>query len=394
MAASRQAPEVGSQHTMRWSRIVALLAGSSLLALSCTGGDDGASDAPAQARPPDEAVEPDEEQAGGGDPEPQAATGDGSDAGEGFKACQVTDVAGIEDGSSNERAYEGLRRAEEELDVEIAFLESRTEVEHRRNIDALLEQGCDLVVTGALLAEATRAAAEANPGISFAIVGLAYEAPIGNIKPLLFNANEAAFLAGYLAAGMSETGTVGTFGRAPDPSATIYMDGFLAGIEHHNSENGTDVSLLGWDGADGVFTGDPVDEGRGTSAAQSLLDQGADIVFPVPGPGGVPLATGAATAVAAAGDAHVIWAGADGCDVDEEHCDVVLTSVVVDVDDAVLEVVEAASAGELDGQPSFATLEDGGVGITELGDDVPDALAEDLVALRAAILAGDVSPGG
>ncbi|MDQ3385342.1 MAG: BMP family ABC transporter substrate-binding protein [Actinomycetota bacterium] len=381
--------------TTRWTRIAAVLAGLSLLAPACTnGGDDGAADAPAEAGPPDGGGEPGDERAGERDPEPAPVTEEGADPEAGFKACQVTDVVGIEDGSTNERAYAGLRRAEEELGVEIAFLESRTEAEHGRNIDALIEQGCDLVVTGPLLAEATRAAAEANPQISFAIVGLAYEAPISNVKPLLFNANEAAFLAGYLAAGTSETGAVGTFGRAAVPAVTIYMDGFLAGIEHHNAEKETDVRLLGWDGAEGVFTGDLVDEETGRSAAQALFDQGADIVFPVHGPGGIPLATGAATAAVAAGDASMIWAGADGCDVDEERCDVVLTSVVERVDEAVLQVVQAASAGGLDGQPTFGTLEGGGVGITELGDDVPEALAEELDALRAAIIAGDVSVGG
>ena len=73
----------------------------------------------------------------------------------------------------------------------------------------------------------------------------------------MFNTAEAAYLGGYLAAGMSKTGTVGTFGGIQIPTVTVFMDGFADGVDKYNADNGTDVKLLGWDKAkqDGLFAG-------------------------------------------------------------------------------------------------------------------------------------------
>ena len=374
--------------TTRWFQITALLAGLSLFTAACA--DDEEPDVAADG-------ETTETTAGEDEGEEESETEEGSEeegGGEGFKACQVTDLGGIDDRSFNQTAYEGILRAEEELGAESAFLESGGEEDYTTNIDALIEQECDLVVTvGFLLGDATQAAAEDNPDQDFAIVDFAYDEPIDNVKPLLFNTDEAAFLAGYLAAGMSESGTVGTFGGINIPPVTIFMDGFLAGIEHHNEEKGTDVKLLGWDGSDGLFTGDFEDQDKGRQTAQSLLDEGADIIFPVAGPVGL----GAAAAVRDAGEANMIWVDSDGCESAEEFCDLFLTSVLKNIDNAVFDAIETAAAGELDGEPYFGTLENDGVGLAdfnEFEDEVPDELKDELEALRESIIAGDVSVGG
>lgn len=365
--------------TTRWFQITALLAGLSLFAAACA--DDESADVAADGATTTEASSQD-----GG-----ASEGAG---GETFKACQVTDAGGIDDRSFNETAYEGILRAEEELGAETAFLESGGDEDYAPNIDALIAQSCDVIVTvGFLLGDATKAAAEANTDQDFAIVDFAYDEPIDNVKPLLFNTDEAAFLAGYLAAGMSESGTVGTFGGINIPSVTIFMDGFLAGIEHHNTEKGTDVKLLGWDGSDGLFTGDFENQDNGRQTAQSLLDEGADIIFPVAGPVGL----GAAAAVRDAGNATVIWVDSDGCESAAEFCDLFLTSVIKRIDNAVFDAVVAAEAGELDGEPYFGTLENDGVGLAdfhEFDDAVPQELKDEIDVLRESIIAGDVTVGG
>ena len=370
--------------TPRWFQITALLAGLSLVAAACADDEE------------DVATEDTTETGAGAGTDTTAADEGGDGGGEGgdFKACQVTDAGGIDDRSFNQTAYDGLLQAEEELGVETAFLESGGEEDYAPNIDALIAQDCDLIVTvGFLLGDATQVAAEANPDQDFAIVDFAYDEPIDNVKPLLFNTNEAAFLAGYVAAGTTQSGIVGTFGGINIPSVTIFMDGFLAGIEHHNTEKGTDVRLLGWDGADGLFTGDFEDQDKGRQQAQSLLDEGADIILPVAGPVGL----GAAAAVRDAGNAKVIWVDTDGCVSAEEYCDIFLTSIEKKIDNAVLEAVEQAQAGELTGEPYFGTLENEGVAISpfhEFEDEIPQELKDEVEALQEAIIAGDVSAGG
>ena len=379
--------------TKRWFQITALLAGLSLVTAACAD-DDDEGDVAADAT---EAVEDATEEG----TETEGATEDGTEtegttggAGGDYKACQVTDAGGIDDRSFNQTAYDGLLQAEEELGVETAFLESGGEEDYAPNIDALIAQDCDLIVTvGFLLGDATQAAAEANPDQDFAIVDFAYDAPIDNVKPLLFNTDEAAFLAGYLAAGMTTSGTVGTFGGINIPSVTIFMDGFLNGINHHNTEKGTNVRLLGWDGSDGLFTGDFEDQDKGRQQAQSLLDEGADIILPVAGPVGL----GAAAAVRDNGTAKVIWVDTDGCESAAEFCDLFLTSIEKKIDNAVLEAVRSAQEGELDGEPYFGTLENEGVGLAELHefeDDVPQELKDELAELEESIIAGDITVGG
>jgi basic membrane protein A len=364
---------------LRWFRTVALVGALSLSAAACADDESGDGD--------DVTADGTAETTAAGDD--GAAEGDAAD----YKACQVTDAGGIDDRSFNQTAYEGLLRAEEELGIETAFLESSGDEDYAPNIDALIAQDCDLVVTvGFLLGDATEAAAAANPDQDFAIVDFAYDTPIDNVKPLLFNTDEAAFLAGYLAAGVTESGVVGTFGGVNIPSVTIFMDGFLAGIEHHNAEKGTDVRLLGWDGSDGLFTGDFENQDNGRQTAQSLLDEGADIILPVAGPVGL----GAAAAVRDAGTATMVWVDTDGCESASEYCDLFLTSIEKKMDTAVFEAIEQAMAGELTGEPYFGTLENEGVGISEfheLEDEVPDELQDELDALREEIIAGDLSVG-
>ena len=378
--------------TSRWFQITALLAGLTLVTAACADDEDEADDVAAEATTEAEDGGTATSSEGGSETESESEAG-GAGGGD-YKACQVTDAGGIDDRSFNQTAYDGLLQAEEELGVETAFLESGGEEDYAPNIDALIAQDCDLVVTvGFLLGDATQAAAEANPDQDFAIVDFAYDAPIDNVKPLLFNTDEAAFLAGYLAAGTTTTGTVGTFGGINIPSVTIFMDGFLNGINHHNTEKGTDVRLLGWDGSDGLFTGDFEDQDKGRQQAQSLLDEGADIILPVAGPVGL----GAAAAVQDAGTAKVIWVDTDGCESASEYCDLFLTSIEKKIDNAVLEAVRSAQGGELDGEPYFGTLENEGVALSpfhEFEDEVPQELKDEVEALQESIISGEVSVGG
>ena len=100
---------------------------------------------------------------------------------------------------------------------------------------------------------------------------------------LTFATDQAAFLAGYLAAGMTETGTVGTFGGLEIPTVTIFMEAYAQGVAHYNEVHGTDVQVLGVDFFVGNF--ESTDDGR--RAGESLMDEGADIIMPVAGPVGL-----------------------------------------------------------------------------------------------------------
>lgn len=170
-----------------------------------------------------------------------------------LKACEVTDVGGVDDKGFNQKAYKGVTDAADQLGIVGSVLESQAETDYVPNIQSFVDQGCGIIVTvGFLLGDATKEAANANPTIPFSIVDYAYadgDITANNVLGQVFNTDEAAYLAGYLAAGMTKTGTIGTFGGINIPPVTIFMDGFYRGAMAYNAANGAKVKVLGWDPA-------------------------------------------------------------------------------------------------------------------------------------------------
>ncbi|WP_219414709.1 BMP family lipoprotein [Pseudonocardia nigra] len=328
-----------------------------------------------------------------GQPPPENAASAGGPGGADFQACMVTDSGGIDDRSFNESAWEGLQQAEAELGIESTVVESTTETDFTPNVQQMVAADCGLVVTvGFLLGDATAAAATANPDERFAIVDFAHEEPIENVKPLMFDTAQASFLAGYLAAGTTTTGTVATFGGLNIPTVSIFMDGFAAGVEHHNQVKGTTVQVLGWDPAtqNGSFTGDFQNQANGQNLANTFIQQGADIIMPVAGPVGL----GAAAAAQEAGDVALIWVDTDGYESASQYAPLFLTSVVKEIDNAVLETTRQTVDGAFSGEPYVGTLANEGVSLApyhDFADDVPVELQAEVEQLHRQIVDGTLS---
>jgi len=321
----------------------------------------------------------------------------GGEAVEGFKACMVSDAGGFDDQSFNQSGKEGLDKAASELGVEVKAIESRDDSEYGPNIDSLISDGCTYIIgVGFLLEPAIQAAGRANPDLHFGLIDSALSNPddfstveLDNVKPLLFNTAEAAFLAGYAAAGMSESGKVGTFGGLPIPSVTIFMDGFADGIKQYNEDNGKAVELIGWDKdtQEGSFTGDFDDQSKGQDTTQGFLDQGVDIVMPVAGPVGL----GAASALQAA-NGTMVWVDSDGFN-STSYGDIILTSVMKEIGQAVFDSVKASSEGSFSAEPYVGTLENGGVGIAPWHDfesKVPAELTQKIDEYKQKIISGEL----
>jgi basic membrane protein A len=326
--------------------------------------------------------------------ESPTATGAG---GAGFKACMVSDSGGFDDKGFNQTSYKGLTDAKTELGIETGQVESQSAADFAKNIQSMVDANCNIVVTvGFLLGDDTLAAAKKNPDVKFAIVDnndpKTYPAA-KNLKPLLFNTAQSSFLAGYLAAGMTKTKKLGTFGGAKIPTVTIFMDGFSQGVDYYNKQKGANVQLLGWDAAkqDGQFTGDFEDIKGGQRTAQGLISQGADIVFPVAGPAGL----GALQAVkGSGGKVNAIWVDTDGCVSAETYCPNIITSVEKVMDVAVTDAIKSAQDGSFSNEPYVGTLENSGTSLAPFHDfdsEVPAELKSELDALKADIISGKVT---
>ncbi|GHD42354.1 BMP family ABC transporter substrate-binding protein [Mycetocola manganoxydans] len=331
---------------------------------------------------------------------PAADNGNGSE-GEAldFTPCMVSDAGGFDDKSFNQLGFEGLTEAAEELGVEPITVESAAETDYGPNVENLVDQGCDLIVTvGFLLAEATGAAAAANPDVKFTIIDDYVDLDSDgatdseNIKPIVFNTAEAAFLAGYAAASYSKTGVVGTFGGIPIPPVTIFMDGFVDGVNHYNEVKDADVKALGWDVAaqNGSFTGGFEVGVDAQNLAQGLIDQNADVLLPVGGP----IFQSAISAIRDSGkEIAMIGVDADLYETFPDGADLFLTSILKGMKVGVNEVVLAAADDEFDGTPFVGTLENEGVGIAPFHDfegKVDAELQAELDEIRAGIIDGSI----
>jgi len=310
-----------------------------------------------------------------------------------FTACQVTDTGGIDDKSFNATAWKGVEDAVDQLGIEGKFLESQQQTDYATNINAFLEEGCDLIITvGFLLGTDTQAAAEANPEAKFTIVDFAYDPTLPNVLGQVFNTNEAAFLAGYVAAATTQTGTVGTFGGIQIPPVTVFMDGFALGVDYYNQQKGTSVEVLGWDPATqtGLFTGNFESTDDGRLMGETLMDEGADIIMPVAGPVGL----GTAAAAQERGGVYIVGVDNDWAVVNSDYAPIILTSVLKNMDVTTQAAIQAAIDGTFKGGVTVGALANGGVGLAEFHDLASMVSAElqgELDQVRAGIIAGDIA---
>ena len=328
-----------------------------------------------------------------------------------WKACVAFDTGGLGDKGFNDLAKKGLEDAAK-LGYKTAFAEARNATDYEHNIQTLIDQKCQTIITvGFLQGKATAKATLANPTIGFGQVdaawdptgpdgkaGTADDPPKGipaNFSGLDYQVDQASMLAGYLAAGFSKSGKIGTFGGLAFPGVTRFMDGLYAGIKYYNEKKSKTVTLLGWDGnKTGTFVGGSGstdtwnDPSKGEQFAKTFLDQGVDIVHPVAGETG----NGTIKAMLAAGK----WA--IGVDNDQSltlpaYAKAILTSAQKAIDVSVVEVIKKNQGGDLGGEDYSGTLANKGVLLSPFHDFdsvIPAELKTEIDALSKAISDGSV----
>jgi basic membrane protein A len=315
-----------------------------------------------------------------------------TDTEEGAKVGMVSDIGGIDDGSFNENTWAGLEMAQEELGVQAQFIESQAQADYEKNITELAEQEYDLIITvGFLLGDGTAKMAEVYPDISFAIVDFAYDPPIPNVAGIVFDTDEAAFPVGYLAAAWAdmqdpEDPGVGYVAGMQIPTVEIFIVGYENGVNYYNEQKGKNV------GFSGVYVGDFEAADQGKIVGNSLIDEGADVIFGVGGKTG----NGGLAAAKERGKWGV------GVDVDQYNTlpnekDILITSTMKRLDNAVFGVIESMLNDEFPGGGAYVgTLENEGVGLApfhDFEDQIPDELKQEIDAIIEGIKAGEIDTG-
>jgi basic membrane protein A len=312
-----------------------------------------------------------------------------------YKACMVTDAGGIDDRSFNASAWAGVQAAKTaQSNVAPEYVVSSTEADYEVNLRLNVTKKCDFILAvGGLMSDATRKVATENTGQQFGIVDNSIRDAI-NVYPMQYATHQAAFLAGYLAAGYSKSGKVATYGGVQIPPVTLLMDGFADGVAHYNKAKRKNVQVLGWTKAsqNGSFAESFTDQLKGKAITNSFVSQGADIIMPAAG------TTGLGTldvAKASSGKLSVVWVDQDGCKSAPQYCDVFLTTVQKNIAGAVEKAVTAGAAGQpLPATPGYlGTLANNGVSLAPYNTfdtKIDAALKGEVDKLKADIIANAV----
>ena len=293
--------------------------------------------------------------------------------GAGLKIGLITDVGGVNDGSFNQSAWEGLQRAEAELGVEVNYLESATDADYVPNIETFVDEEYDLIISvGYMLADATKAAAEANPDVKFAIIDDA-TIELDNVSCLMFKQEQASYLVGYVAGLMTESNNIGfVIGMAND-NMNLFGYGYCAGALDANP----DVTIQQFNA--NTFA----DLATGKTNANTAITNGADIVFHAAGGTGLGV-------IEACQEAGVYAIGVDS-DQSSIAPNTIITSAMKRVDNAVYDAVESLIAGTMESVIHTYDLSVGGVDIAPTQDLLTDEVIAAVEEVKTKIINGEVT---
>jgi basic membrane protein A len=279
-----------------------------------------------------------------------------------YLPCVVGDTGGFADHSFNELALNGLIKAATKINANYKKVQSTSSDDYAPAIASLVSEKCNIIAApGFNFVASVKAAATANPKTDFAMID-DNSITLPNVKDIVFETDQAAFLGGYAAAS-------------------------------YNQQKSANVKLLGWNETTqkGTFIGNFTDQNQAKTVTQGFLNEKADVVIPVAGS----LYQGAAAAITGSGSSAVL----EGVDADiylsdPKYKSLFLMSILKRVDSSTTAVVEAAAkGGTFDNSTYIGTLANGGVGISPFHDyasKVDPALAGELATIEKGIIAGTI----
>ena len=291
-----------------------------------------------------------------------------------IKIGMVTDVGGVNDKSFNQTSWEGLQAlAKEDSRFEVNYLESKTDADYQTNINTFIDEKYDLIIcVGYMLADACRAAAEANPDQKFAIIDDDTCADLPNVACLMFAQEQASYLVGLVAGSVTQSKIVGYVQGMVFPSMNKFGVGFIAGVLavcpdatvlQYNANNFGDSAI-------------------GSTAAKDMITKGADVIYHAAG--------GTGAGVIEACKEEGIWA--IGVDTDQSPLapDTVITSAMKRVDVASQDISKAVADGKFVSGVHLYDLSNGGVDLAPTRTHIPAEVLEVVEQAKADIIAGKI----
>jgi basic membrane protein A and related proteins len=325
---------------------------------------------------------------GTSDDKDNASDGKGKD--DNFTVAMVTDVGGVDDKSFNQSAWEGLQAYGKENDLEkgkkgFDYLQSQSDADYATNLNNLARQDFDLIYgIGFMMKGAIEDIASQQKDSHFALVDEVVDQP--NVASIMFKEQEASFLAGVAAGLATKTNKIGFIGGVESPVIERFHSGFIAGVKASNP----DAEIV----ADYAGAFDKAELGQ--TIASKMYSSKVDVIFHAAGGTGNGLFKEARD-LKAKDPSRELWAiGVDSDQVDEgkvgDH-NIVLTSALKRVDNAVKDVATQAKDGDFPGGKEILFgLKEDGVGLAEVNEELSnkDEVVKAVDEWKEKIKSGDV----
>ena len=298
---------------------------------------------------------------------------DKAEAASDIKVGIVTDTGGVNDGSFNQSAWEGLQRAQKDLGIQAKYLESKTDADYKPNIDTFVDEDYDLIIcVGYALADALKEASAANPDVTFAIIDDASLSDVPNVTSLMFEQAQVSYLAGYVAGKTTKSNTVGIVLGMATELMNQFGYGYTAGVLDANK----DAKVL----QSNVISF--ADSAGGKTAANNMVAESADVIYSVAGGTGLGVIDGCKEAG--------IWA--IGVDSDQYNIapSTILTSAMERVDNAVYDVTKEVVEGNVKAGVKTYTLADEGVDLSPSTQNLDPEVLKEVEEIKTKIIAGDI----
>jgi basic membrane protein A len=302
-----------------------------------------------------------------------------SGAGPSFQAALLT-AGPVSDAGWYAGAYEGLLMIRDSLGAEVSHQQTRTPAEFDEAFLSYASSGYELIFAhGFEYQDAAIRAGERFPETTFIVSGGGRFAE--NVVPLIFELEEGSYLAGMLAAGMSESGTIGMVGGVEIPPVQGTFRAFEAGARAIDPN----VEILE------SFTGNWDDVAAAKEAAVAQLSRGADVIIHNVDAASFGVFQAVREAVAAGRSA---WALGMNRDQNDVAPDVILGSAVIRIPEAFLDIARTWQTGELGGRPVYEGAPEGVIDFVlnpALSSRVPAELVAAIDQARGRIRAGELT---
>ncbi len=354
--------------------LAAALAGAMVLGMTACGGGSGSGDT-GSAKEADGADD-------AGDTDSTADTG--GDAGKGGKVAIIYTVTGKGDLSFNDSAYKGAKRAEEELGIQLVEVEPTSLSDTEQAFEEMSAEGDYDLIIGLTYEplDAIAAVAPNYPDQNYALIDT--DAGQDNVESYIARENESAFLAGCFAALMQqETNPLlnddkKVIGIVPALDADVpnrHVAGYTCGAKFIDPEVEVMVD----------YVGDFSDTAAAQAIAETMYNNGADIIYHV--------AAGAGLGVFKTAEDNQFMA--IGLDDNQNYLnpDVIGMSTLKMVDEFVYTAIEDALNGNFKGGEVMSMgLKEGGVSYTfdDSNVEVPQTVKDTMEEIKEMIINGDI----